>query len=91
MIIWQERAQRDAARLSDYVSRENPKAAADIQIRIVGMLRQLEAFPFSGVKGEITGTRQLIVQPYPYVMIYRAIAPDRIEILRILHTSQQWP
>lgn len=91
MIVWQERAIKDVEHLSGYISQDNPVAAIEVQKRIIALTKQLGEFPFSGVTGEVTGTRQLVVQPYPYLIIYRATPPDNIEILRILHGSQQWP
>lgn len=39
--------------------------------------------------GRVKGTRELVVRPN-YVMVYRVL-PDAIEVLRVLHASQQWP
>lgn len=39
--------------------------------------------------GRVAGTRELVVRPN-YVMVYRVL-PDAIEVLRVLHASQQWP
>ncbi len=77
MIVWQERAIKDVEHLSDYISQDNPRAAVDVQTRIITLTKQLSEFPLSGVAGEITGTRQLYVQPYPYLIIYRASPPER--------------
>lgn len=39
--------------------------------------------------GRVAGTRELVVRPN-YVLVYRVL-PDAIEVLRVLHASQQWP
>ena len=35
-------------------------------------------------------TRELVIQRYPYIVVYELRA-DAVAILRVLHTSQQWP
>ena len=37
------------------------------------------------------GTRERVVPRTPYIVVYRRVAPGRIELLRILHGAQQWP
>lgn len=36
------------------------------------------------------GTRELVVPGTPFIVPYRVIQ-NRIEIIRVLHTSQLWP
>jgi plasmid stabilization system protein ParE len=39
--------------------------------------------------GRVKGTRELVVRPN-YVLVYRVL-PDAVEVLRVLHATQQWP
>ena len=51
------------------------------------MLRLLD-FPESGRVGQVPGTREMIVADLPYIVLYR-VSGDVVEILRVLHTSQE--
>jgi plasmid stabilization system protein ParE len=46
-------------------------------------------FPELGRLGRIPGTRELLAHRH-YFLIYR-IREDVVQILRLLHTSRQWP
>lgn len=50
----------------------------------------LLSFPHIGRLGKKQGTRELVLAPLPYLMVYR-IAGDVIHIARILHGAQKWP
>lgn len=74
----------------DYVSSRNPTAAKAVFQRIVGAVERLQEFPSSGRVGRIGGTREVVVPGLPYVVVYR-IKKDIVEILRVFHTSTDWP
>ena len=40
--------------------------------------------------GRLRGTRELVISRTPFVVIYR-VKGSRIEVIRLLHSSQQWP
>ncbi|MBV9503785.1 MAG: type II toxin-antitoxin system RelE/ParE family toxin [Acidobacteriia bacterium] len=46
--------------------------------------------PHRGRPGKKEGTRELVLTPLPYIVVYR-IAGDAIYIVRILHGAQKWP
>ena len=50
----------------------------------------LQDMPLRGRPGRKPGTRELTVASLPFVIIYRA-GKEAVEIVRILHGSQQWP
>jgi toxin ParE1/3/4 len=47
-------------------------------------------FPHRGRPGKKEGTREMVLSPLPYIVVYR-IASDAIHNLRILHGAQKWP
>ena len=49
----------------------------------------LLTFPHRGRPGKKEGTRELVLSPLPYVVVY-AVRGDAIFIVRILHGAQQW-
>ena len=50
----------------------------------------LKDMPHRGRSGGKPGTRELIVSGFPFIVIYR-VGKEAVEIVRILHGSQQWP
>ncbi|WP_396127291.1 type II toxin-antitoxin system RelE/ParE family toxin [Acidicapsa acidisoli] len=39
--------------------------------------------------GKILGTRELILSPLPYLIVY-SVEEERIHVLRIFHGAQNW-
>lgn len=50
----------------------------------------LKEMPNRGRKGRKANTREMIISGFPFVIIYRA-GKEAVEIVRILHSAQQWP
>jgi toxin ParE1/3/4 len=46
--------------------------------------------PEIGRVGRIPGTRELVIPGLPYIVPYR-VKSAAIQILGVLHTSQEWP
>ena len=47
-------------------------------------------FPNRGRLGKKEGTRELVMSPLPYIVVY-TVREDAIYVVRILHGAQQWP
>lgn len=58
--------------------------------RIAEQIDMLLQHPQMGRPGRKKGTRELVISRTPFVVVYR-IKAKRIELLRVLHGSQQWP
>ncbi len=87
-----EAAKRDMRALIARIGEENPKAALKIARRIVEKIDLLGDHPEIGRKGRADGTRELVVTGTQYVVIYRIDSQRRtVDILRIMHSSQEWP
>jgi plasmid stabilization system protein ParE len=50
----------------------------------------LPAFPHHGRTGLSPDTRELVVPPWPYIIVSEIVI-DTVNILRIRHASQDWP
>jgi len=87
---WLTSALTELDRIYDYIAEENPKAARQVFLRIQSATRQLSRFPETGRPGQMAGTRELIVHGLPYFIVYRVTA-THAEIIRVLHTSRDWP
>ena len=80
-------ADRDA--IMEYIGQDNPTAAIDLDLEFEAKAENARQRPKLYKPGRMKGTREIVVRPN-YVMVYR-ITGDLIEILRVLHTAQQWP
>jgi addiction module RelE/StbE family toxin len=47
-------------------------------------------FPNRGRTGKKPGTRELVVRPLPYIVVYQ-VSGDVVYVARILHGAQKWP
>ncbi|RLA47260.1 MAG: type II toxin-antitoxin system RelE/ParE family toxin [Gammaproteobacteria bacterium] len=90
---WTEPASQDLDKIEEYISRDNsPAVAIDIVLEVIETVEMvLPAHPRAGRMGRVTGTRELIVEGVPFIVIYRQIGSDQLQIIRVLHDAQQWP
>ena len=68
---------------------DNPMAAIHLDELFETCAERARQRPQLYKSGRITGTRELVVKPN-YVMVYR-VHGEQVEIVRILHSRQQWP
>ena len=74
-----------------YWSREKSEAAADIMLeRILSTVELLEHNPEIGRPGRLATSRELVLNPLPFVLAYR-VRRDKIEIIALLHGARKWP
>jgi toxin ParE1/3/4 len=86
-VILSPRAQRWIDAQLDYLEEHSLDAARRLLERLNGAMRQLADFPHSGSRGKTPGTRRLIVAPY--VLTYRNVSNDLVEIIDIRHVRQR--
>lgn len=84
------RAARDLADIEAYISADDPRAAAEVAQRIRKSLDLIAARPDIGRPSKVTSIREWSVPGLPYVIPYR-VGDDRIDILRVFHTSRKRP
>jgi len=80
-------ADRDAIMV--YIAQDNPTAAIELDIEFETKAETARLRPTLYKPGRVKDTREIVVRP-SYVMVYR-VAGDVVEVLRVLHTAQQWP
>jgi len=73
-----------------YIAQDDPKAAADVVLRIVRAVSLLKEQPAIGRTGRVPGTKELIVPDTPYIVPYR-VKDEILQILRVYHSSRKWP
>jgi addiction module RelE/StbE family toxin len=80
----------DLAALRSYIEQENPAAATRVAARIVETVSSLGRQPRLGKSGRVSGTRELVIAKYPYIICYEEQDGDCL-ILRVLHQAIRWP
>jgi len=89
-VRWLNRALQNLEAEAAYIAQENPKAAKELVQHILHSVQQLAQHPQIGRAGRVFGTRELVITHYPYIVPYR-IKNETVEVLRVFHTSRQWP
>lgn len=91
-IVWLPQAQANRMDLIAYIAQENPRAALDQLDESEQQIDRLIDYPEMGRVGRRRGTRELVLNRTPFVLVYRVqLKLQSIEILRLLHGAQKWP
>ncbi|HEB57409.1 MAG TPA: type II toxin-antitoxin system RelE/ParE family toxin [Gammaproteobacteria bacterium] len=77
---------------SEYIAKDDPQTAQLVVQRIVQIVSLLTENPSLGHPGRLPGTHELVIPKTRYIVPYR-VRPrlQRIEILRVFHTSRKQP
>lgn len=89
-IRWLAKARRDVDEIAAYIARDNPLVAANVYDTIHQQVGRLADHPYLGRPGRVSGTRERVITPTPYIVAYRVTA-DTVTVLRVLHGARQWP
>lgn len=89
-IVWLRRVLINLDEIAEYIAQENPPAAKQVVSLIFEQVNMLSTQPSLGRAGRVIGTRELVVSHTHYLVPYR-IKNNRVEILRVFHTSQKPP
>ena len=89
-IRWSPEAAADFAGIVEYIHKQNPSAADRIAHTLYDSAASLKSFPNRGRPGRIDDTRELVLAPLPFIVVYR-VKRNTVEIARVLHGSQRWP
>jgi len=91
IIEWLPDAEMDLDEIYEFIAEDDPDAA-DSQIRKIhrqvgGLAKKVSR---KGIIGRVNGTMELVILKTPFIAVYRTI-PGKYQILRILHSSMNWP
>lgn len=91
-VVWLPRARANRTDAIDYIVQDNPGAALDQLGEIEQQSDILAKHPEIGRPGRRRGTRELVINRTPFILLYR-VRPraKRVEILRLLHGAEKWP
>lgn len=87
---WTSAAADDLENIANYLFEKTPEHAARLIRELYDAPSTLKSFPNRGRPGKKAGTRELVMTSLPYVIVYQ-VRGDIAHVLRILHSSQEWP
>ena len=87
---WTSAAAEDLENVANYLFERTPENAARLIREICDAPSALKSFPNRGRAGKKEGTRELVIPSLPYIIVYH-VRGDAVHIVRILHSSQDWP
>lgn len=91
IVRWTKPAADDLIHICDYTeTRFGAAQARRAAMAIYAAAGTLKEVPLLGRAGRKPGTRELTIAGLPFLIIYRA-GNETVEIVRVLHGSQQWP
>jgi toxin ParE1/3/4 len=90
VIQWLPLASANRFEQLDYIAQDNPLAAISQDEQIERQVDMLMQHPNIGRPGRKKGTRELVISRTPFIVVYR-VKGTRIEVIRFLHGSQQYP
>jgi addiction module RelE/StbE family toxin len=88
-IRWTVPAADDLQDIKNYLQQNYPHFAEPTVRTIYQRIRSLKTSPDRGRPGHRSGTRELVITPLPYVVVY-AVKAEAVEILHIYHGAQDW-
>ncbi len=87
---WTEEAADDLEHIAGYLLTHTPSRAQALVRAVYDAPSDLLTFPNRGRQGKKEGTRELVLSPLPYIVVYKVLG-DIIFVVRILHGAQKWP
>lgn len=87
---WEPESIADRTSIFDYICADSPRAALEVDDRILHAIRSLKTLPEKGRPGRVVGTRELVITGTRYLAAYR-IEGNTIIILRIVDGARRWP
>ncbi|MBF0503281.1 MAG: type II toxin-antitoxin system RelE/ParE family toxin [Candidatus Riflebacteria bacterium] len=88
IIRWLHLAEKDLDDLFAFIAQDSlPMAAKEVE-RVIGEVTRLQSNPAMGRPGRVPETRELVIPPY--IVAYR-VKDSIVQILRVLHSAQEWP
>lgn len=87
-IFWTKKALANLEAELDYYGRINPHLAKELSTIIKDALLSISNMPAIGRPGKKIGTRELVLNKYPYILAYR-VRNHVLEILTIVHQKRK--
>lgn len=89
-VIWSNEALSDFLKLFERIARDSVQNAKLVADRIEHSVELLSRMQF-GRAGRVFDTYEASVPKAPFIIVYRLVEPNRLAIVRIIHTARNWP
>jgi addiction module RelE/StbE family toxin len=89
-VRWSPAAADDLERIADYLRENHPHFLESTIEKLYRAAVSLRQFPNRGRWGKLEGSRELVLPRLPYIIVY-SVDQQLVNILRIMHTSPDWP
>lgn len=86
-LLFTDPAARDLESIIGYIALDNPTAAENVYRSILATAGQLTEFPDIGRAGRLSGTRELPVAGFPYLLVYQ-VSSGAVTILAVFHGAR---
>lgn len=86
-IRWTPAAAADLQHISDYLKQRHRRYRQPTVRKLYAAIESLRSGPSRGRAGREEGTRELVLHPLPYIVLYR-VKEQAVEVLRIYHGAQ---
>lgn len=90
-LSWRPQAEQDRYDAIDHIAHDDPLVAIEQLDRIEEQTEVLLQQPKLGRPGRVKDTRELVISRTPFIAVYHLPDAQHIEILRLMHSAQQWP
>ncbi|SER91741.1 addiction module toxin, RelE/StbE family [Vreelandella subterranea] len=87
-IHWHDEAINDLFELVVYIAERDPQAARRLRIRIEAAISSVAEHPYLHQVGRLPGTREIVAHPN-FIVVYQVT--DRIEVISVVHSRQNYP
>jgi len=87
---WSTAAENDLEEIDECLYEKSLQNAAEFIRKNYEAPSSLQNYPNLGRPGKKEGTRELVIGPLAYTVVYK-ITGDALNLLRILHGDQDWP
>jgi len=89
-VRWTRAAIADLDNIGSYLTDNSPSTTESTLLKLYDAAQSLKRFPNRGRIGRMAGTRELVIAPLSFVMVY-LVAGEIVHIVRVLHGAQNWP
>ena len=89
-IKWLKKALINLEQSAEYLHEHNPQSSREFVQEVYDLTNLLKTNPAMGRPGRVFGTRELVLNKFPYLIPYR-VKNNCIEILRVFHTRISQP
>ncbi|MBF0140430.1 MAG: type II toxin-antitoxin system RelE/ParE family toxin [Magnetococcales bacterium] len=89
-VKWTVRALKSLFESTEYIRSENPVKVREVVTEIQNVVENLKRFPSLGIATRFKNTRDLVHPKYDFLIRYRLVGKDLIEIVIVLHTARNY-